>query len=123
MALTATLTTLYHGDTPTWRIKVTTETGARYALTGHTVWVTCKQNKSSADSEAIFQLTNGSGVTLLTGSNDDSADATPASASTSGLTTEFDAYFGVRIKSPTGKIHTVYEGVLPLKFGTTKATT
>lgn len=120
--VTATLSTMYRGDTPTFRITATDERGQPYALTGHSIWVTCKRSKSDVDGSAIFQLTVGSGVTINAAPDAHTADCVPASGATSGLTSDINAFLGVRIRTPGARVYTIFEGVLPIVAGTTQAT-
>jgi len=111
---------MYRGDTPTLRITATNPDGSPYSLTGHTIWVTAKRSKSDADAAAIFQLSTTEG-NVTVGVPDNTADAVPPSADTSTLTNDVQAYIGVRIKTPGGRVYTIYEGVLPIVAGTTQA--
>ncbi len=112
---------MYRGDTPTLRITATNPDGSPYSLTGHTIWVTAKRSKADAD-PGIFQLSTTEGnVTVLGAPDDDKADAVPSSADTAALTADVQAYIGVRIKTPAGRVYTIFEGVLPIVAGTTQA--
>lgn len=113
---------MYRGDTPTLRITATNPDGSPYSLTGHTIWVTAKRSKSDADAAAIFQLSTTEGnVTVLSAPDDHKADAVPPSADTSALTADVQAYVGVRIKTPAGRVYTIFEGTMPIVAGTTQA--
>lgn len=112
---------MFRGDTPTLRITATNPDGSPYSLTGHTIWVTAKRSKADAD-PGLFQLSTTSGnVTVNAAPNDDTADAVPPSAATSALTADVQAYVGVRIKTPGGRVYTIYEGTMPIVAGTTQA--
>lgn len=119
---TCQIAPMYRGDTPTLRITATNPDGTPYSLTGHTIWVTAKRSKADLDAAAVFQLSTTEGnVTVLGAPDDNQADAVPPSADTSGLTADVQVYIGVRIKTPGGRVYTIFEGTLPIIAGTTQA--
>lgn len=118
---TCQIAPMYRGDTPTLRITATNPDGTPYSLTDHTIWVTAKRSKADAD-PGLFQLSTTAGnVTILPSPDEDTADAIPPSAATSALTADVQVYIGVRIKTPGGRVYTIYEGTMPIIAGTTQA--
>lgn len=112
---------MFRGDTPTLHITATNPNGTPYSLIGHTIWVTAKRSKADAD-PGVFQLSTTAGnVTVNAAPDDHTADAVPPSAATSALTSDVQVYLGVRIKTPGGRVYTIFEGTMPIIAGTTQA--
>src|SRR5512136_2445520 len=58
--------TMTRGDTPVFPFSVYTTVGA-YNITGCSFWFTAKRKVSDLDAQAIFQKTEGSGITITNG--------------------------------------------------------
>jgi len=114
--------TMYAGDSPTFLITVTDQDGNPYPLTGHTIYMTAKRQKSDPDGSAIFQLSSTAGE-ITVGVPTNTAEAVPPSADTNGLTANVSAYIGVRVITPGGRPFTVFEGTLPIVIPTTRTNT
>jgi hypothetical protein len=86
------------GDTAGWNLAVVDTTGAPFDLTGYTLWFTAKRAITDADADAVFQLTNGAGITV-TNAAGGLAAITPRRADTSSLTEDVRLYVDVQLSS------------------------
>jgi hypothetical protein len=99
------------GDTHYLEGTVTEDDGSTaFDLTGCNMWHTAKANIEDTDLEAIFQKTEVDGITITDAFNGgyriklDPAD-------TSGLLVDTTLVFDVQLKTPSGDVRTVTEGV------------
>ena len=86
------------GDTAGWDLAVVDTTGAPFDLTGYTLWFTAKRAITDADADAVFQLTNGAGITV-TNAAGGLAAISPRRADTSSLTEDVRLYVDVQLSS------------------------
>lgn len=89
------------GDTFQFTITVT-RAGSPVNLTGASLWVTAKHKKSDLDSQAVFQLTIGSGI-VVTDAAGGIAAATVVPSNTTALRgADTSLYFDVQLKESGG---------------------
>lgn len=120
--LTPQLLDLYVGSAPWWPVTLSDETGAALNLTGATLWMTCKSSESALDADALFQKTNGSGITII----DASAGQVliqPSTTDTDALTAGTSYYFDIQLLTSAGELVTVMVGILRARSRITLAQT
>lgn len=115
---------MYIGDSPEFLIEAFLPDGVTpYSLTGHTIWLTFKRSQADLDAAAISQMSTTEGnITIKVAPDDNQAVAVPPSVDTASLTSGVTVFVGARIKTPLGRIYTVYEGTMALVMPTTRAT-
>lgn len=87
--------TMRRGDTSGWSALAVQPDGSPLDLTGYTLWFTAKRAIADTDAQAVFQLTNGAGITIT----DAAAGAfaiNPRRADTSSLTEDVRLYVDVQ---------------------------
>lgn len=111
--------TMKRGDSFQFTTTVTLN-GSALDISGYSVWVTAKRQKSDLDAAAIFQLTKAGGAITVGGAGNNVATTTIPPASTASLTADTVLYYDVQIESPGGKVDTVAEGVLTIGLDVTQ---
>lgn len=99
--------TLRRGDTTGWDLAVVDTAGAPFNLAGCTLYFTAKRLLTDADAAAVFQLTNGAGITI-TDAAGGLARITPRRADTSSLTEDVRLFVDVQISRGTDETYTVW---------------
>jgi hypothetical protein len=108
------------GDTLDYDLTVT-ESGVPVDLTlpSTQIWFTGKVNKASADNQATWQKTIGSGITV-TGAG--TARITLLPADTENLADGTVVFFDTQVKLPTGRVQTPFEGSITFESDVTQST-
>ena len=98
------------GQLAYWSIsQITDSSGAVLtSLVGWSFTVVVKATKDTADSSALFTLTNGSGVTVTGGS----ATAVSSSAQTASMAAGVPYYYSVKASAPDGSVTLLEEGTV-----------
>jgi hypothetical protein len=90
---------------------VTTD-GVATDLTGYTQWFTVKRRLADADAAAVFQLTNGSGITVVSAIGG-TGTLTVLPAHTAGLANVRQKFYAEHVgQSPSGQVFPLESGVV-----------
>lgn len=115
---------MYRGDTTPFEITITTPDGARFDLTGCSIWFTAKRDKADAD-PGVFQLSTLGGQIVIQNQVDPAtrgkATVTPLTTSTSSLTEDESLVYDVQIRTPGGLTYTPIVGTLFISRDVTHA--
>ena len=112
---------MVRGDTKYINIPVTQPNGTAYNLTGCSLWFTVKRHVGDVDALAVFQLTIGSGIAILSAAGG-TAQVTITPALTASLVGNPDRLvYDVQLKSSTNEVFTIEQGTLTVKAGVTLA--
>lgn len=115
--------TMFRGDCRLIRVQVVTEdTGLPVGdLTGYDFFCTGKVNHDDTDAQAVFQLTLGSGITVVDNGDSIIEIEIPPSATTSLLGRTTRLYIDVQTVDPAGVPWTLGAGRLTVRGDVTRA--
>lgn len=101
---------MVHGDTAVFPFTVTLN-GALYDVTNCTFWFTVKSQYTDSDA-GIFQLTSGSGISIIDGPNGQIEVVVPKSQAYSPAWTNADTTFeyDLQMKTQAGAVKTLNRG-------------
>ena len=103
---------MWRGDDQQISIAVTDDADAPQDITGWDLWLTGKTAKTDLDAAAVFQLTIGSGITVVSAAGG-TAPALLANDDTSGLSDDSTVlYVDLQAKDGSGDIHTLQAGLI-----------
>lgn len=112
------------GDDVVLKHTVTDANGAAQDLTGCTLWLTGKRNRSDADAVAVFQLdSNGHGIAIQSPASAGIAISTIPKTATEGLTKTTRVYWDLQLKDAAGNVSTVDSGSFTIDLDVTVKTT
>lgn len=108
------------GDTLIFDVTIT-RSGTPVDITNAAVWCTAKRRTADADSGAVFQLREGSGITK-TNPTQGVARCTVAPSDTSSLASETVLVYDVQIRESNGVVSTVVQANIFVGEDVTRAT-
>ncbi len=99
--------TFYQGDSVDFDVFVKNSDGTPYDITNHKIWFTVKTAFTDPDSAALIQVTTANGISFIDATNGEiEISLTPDI--TEPLPTNTYLHCDVQIRTPAGKIYTVY---------------
>lgn len=113
---------MFRGESLVFDSRVTNENGAPYDLTGAKLWMTAKYTYAHQDSDAVFQLTTGDGITIqnaVQGKIEVNVDPTRTRLMPDGIN---NLVYDIKLKDQNGRQLIIEAGTLKVKPSATRAT-
>lgn len=112
------------GDNETYDLTVVLPSGSPVNLTDATLWFTVKKNKYEADSAALISKTSAlnGGITIANQNTDPGEAAIALVPTDTNKLVPGDYYFDVQMKSSTGTVTTLADGIIEITADVTRAT-
>jgi hypothetical protein len=112
------------GDNETYDLTVVLPSGSPVNLTDATLWFTVKKNKYEADAAALISKTSAlnGGITIANQGTDPGEAAIALVPADTAKLVPGDYYFDVQMKSSTGTVTTLADGIIEITADVTRAT-
>jgi hypothetical protein len=112
---------MFRGDTLVFDGVAEESGGDPQDLTGCTLWMTAKNQKSDLDADAVIAVESGSGIEVVSAAAG-TFTVTIAATLTADLTKRSLLHYDVQLKDATGQIYTVDSGTITVELDITRAT-